>query len=836
MTTETQALRLSIASPGDIETTARLLTQLRDRYLAADEASPNLARRIILSSWERCRKMHVDAGRRRAPLAISRDAQLQELREANEALMRAARPVMVRLAEHLADSGYAVVLTDKAGCILEIAGDKDVRRRLERIDFLPGGDWSESAAGTNAIGTALADGRPVQLMAAEHFCDGWTDLTCTAVPIRYPGTADVFGILDITGDYRLIRAHLISLLAVSVLDVEKRLWMLLHGDARRAGRRARVDDAPRGNGTAVQPPDPITLTLAGGAISASLELDVTMQAVALQTAALLHLEGAAVCLFDAGDAGTPLYRDAWVHGVAEPQLVPFLGESDAATVLRERGEPIIVENLWTSPLFSKTRLPHMATRSIALLPLATASGIIGFVALPRRTEGRWEFDDLGHAFVLMPQAATAIENALLFDAMRQHNKHVEAINAVAQFLGSLNDPHEHVDALLACITDVMGVDAGLLFLHGADDERWTLVGDHGVCAPAVEKLRRSTATRRMAGGTASVADSRHPAVLHELAFSITEVESEYPLRASGCRSALIVPLEDGPTLVGVIELGVRRQRRFRNADVRTLAAIGEQVIMSFKNAQLRRAASELQALRQADRLKNDFLAIVSHDLRSPLTAIRASVDGLIDRDGGSQRPPPLDLLNNVSMQAHRLGRLVDRLLDVSQIEAGGLRLDREWHDLPALLADAAAGIAALYGANRVGCSILADPPLLFVDHDRFIQVLYNLLDNACKYTAAGCPVTVHASWTGTEITIGVADRGTGVRPSERDNIFRPFYRSRGRDDTVKSVGLGLAICRGIVEAHGGRIWVEDNVHGGSTFRFVIPLIAEDGVESHAQDG
>src|SRR5205085_11990418 len=128
-------------------------------------------------------------------------------------LIHATHSVLSYLTDFLAGSGYVVVLSDAKGRLLDVLGDATIRRRLARIDFVPGGDWSEAAAGTNAIGTALADGHGVQLMAAEHYCDGWQDLTCTAAPIRHPFTGEVMGILDVTGDYRLILPCLISTLA-----------------------------------------------------------------------------------------------------------------------------------------------------------------------------------------------------------------------------------------------------------------------------------------------------------------------------------------------------------------------------------------------------------------------------------------------------------------------------------------------------------------------------------------------------------------------------------------------------------------------------------------------
>jgi two-component system sensor histidine kinase KdpD len=308
-------------------------------------------------------------------------------------------------------------------------------------------------------------------------------------------------------------------------------------------------------------------------------------------------------------------------------------------------------------------------------------------------------------------------------------------------------------------------------------------------------------------------------------------ERQPTLRRERNGDVLCVPLIDGETIAGVLELASRPAGLLTEDDLGTLAAIGQHLSMALKNAHLQRSAAEVEALRVADRLKSEFLATVSHDLRSPLTAIRASVEGLLDRRARRPTRDVEDLLQNIAGQANRLGRLVDQLLDLTQIEAGGLSLDREWNELPALVADAVGGIAALYGANRIRCEIPRDAPLLYVDHDRFIQVLYNLLDNACKYATPGSPITIEATWSDHELTVGVADRGPGVPASERENVFQRFYRGGGSRKTgVRSIGLGLAICRGIVEAHGGKIWIEDRAGCGSLFRFTIPLVAEHTTE------
>jgi transcriptional regulator of acetoin/glycerol metabolism len=174
-------------------------------------------------SWRRSQALQVDAERRSVAFAAESDVALAQRRERNERLLRASDDILKHLADRFTSTGYAIALTDADGCLLRLDGELHVRRRLSKMHFEPGGDWSESAAGTNAIGTALADRRPLQLMGAEHFCDGWRGFTCTAAPIRDPDSGDVLGVLDITGHYRLVRRHLIGVMLESALEIEEQV-------------------------------------------------------------------------------------------------------------------------------------------------------------------------------------------------------------------------------------------------------------------------------------------------------------------------------------------------------------------------------------------------------------------------------------------------------------------------------------------------------------------------------------------------------------------------------------------------------------------------------------
>jgi transcriptional regulator with XRE-family HTH domain len=209
----------ALRSPAAIDEAAYRLADIRERYHLTGACDGAPARPRIVHSWERCRRLAVEPTRKRAPI---RD-DLAERRERNERLLRAADPVVMHLADQFTGTGYVIVVTDADGLLLDLAGDLDARRKLERIDFVRGGDWSEAAVGTNAIGTAIADVRPLQLLAAEHFCDAPLPFTCTAAPICAPGTREIVGVLDITGAYALVRPHLLGVVMQSALEIEERL-------------------------------------------------------------------------------------------------------------------------------------------------------------------------------------------------------------------------------------------------------------------------------------------------------------------------------------------------------------------------------------------------------------------------------------------------------------------------------------------------------------------------------------------------------------------------------------------------------------------------------------
>ena len=212
-----------VQSLDETEAVVRRLAKARDEFLSDnDRALPDVRPRIV-NSWRRSISIGANSQLQTVPAAAPFNEDLTQARNASEDLLAAAKPTLSNLKNLLLESGFAVLISNVAGCVLELSADSSVLRKLSRIDFEPGADLSEAACGTNAVGTAIADGRPLQLVGAENFAEAGSDLTCTAAPIRDPRTLDVIGALDVTAHYRRIQPELLPVILEAALEIEERL-------------------------------------------------------------------------------------------------------------------------------------------------------------------------------------------------------------------------------------------------------------------------------------------------------------------------------------------------------------------------------------------------------------------------------------------------------------------------------------------------------------------------------------------------------------------------------------------------------------------------------------
>jgi two-component system sensor histidine kinase KdpD len=292
------------------------------------------------------------------------------------------------------------------------------------------------------------------------------------------------------------------------------------------------------------------------------------------------------------------------------------------------------------------------------------------------------------------------------------------------------------------------------------------------------------------------------------------------LRSDRVRS---VPVNfKGQPVGSIILVPTSGARKFGPADDRLLSAVAHQLGLALERLSLQRQATEAEVLRRTDELRKALLNAVSHDLRTPLSSIMASAGSLRQDDVPWTEEQRGEFAEAIETEAQRLNRLVGNLLDLSRIEAGSIRPEKAWYDLGSLVNEVAGRLRAV----TTGHTLVIDvpdtlPPVLF-DYVEIDQVLSNLIENAVKYTPAGSEICVSARASGDHVEVAVADSGPGIPEAAMPRLFDAFYRASDSGRTQGS-GLGLAVAKGLVEAHGGRIRGENREGRGARFIFTLPL-------------
>jgi two-component system, OmpR family, sensor histidine kinase KdpD len=292
-------------------------------------------------------------------------------------------------------------------------------------------------------------------------------------------------------------------------------------------------------------------------------------------------------------------------------------------------------------------------------------------------------------------------------------------------------------------------------------------------------------------------------------------------------TALYLPLVAMQHRVGVLRAARAGAGLSTAEEEQLLATFAQQAALAIEKAHLAQRARQATALEEANRVKTALLAAVSHDLRSPLAAIKTAVTGLLTFGPTMDQAERSDLLRTINQEADRLTRLVADLLDLSRMQSGALHPQKEWVDIAELITAVVERLAPRI-TRPITVTLPDDLLLVRADYVRIDQVLSNLIENAAAYAPPGSPIAVSAQREGEGLTMRVRDEGPGIPRAERERVFEPFYRGATAERAVPGSGLGLAICRGIVEAHGGTIRVEPTERGTSIAVF-LPDAAGQGL-------
>jgi two-component system sensor histidine kinase KdpD len=255
--------------------------------------------------------------------------------------------------------------------------------------------------------------------------------------------------------------------------------------------------------------------------------------------------------------------------------------------------------------------------------------------------------------------------------------------------------------------------------------------------------------------------------------------------------------------------------------------------VAIERVQLAADAAAFARRAETEGLRNSLLNAISHDLRTPLAVLVGASSSLVDQAGRLSDAAKRELALTIHEESKRMSTLVGNLLDMARLESGAVELARQWTPLEEIVGSVLARLKDLLVAHPVHVSLPRDLPLVSVDPVLLEQVFANLLENAAKYTPAGTPVEISAQAIPGRIVIEVADAGPGIPPGEEAKLFDKFYRLT-REQAQSGVGLGLAICKAIIAAHGGTITAANRATGGAIFRFELPAGEPPVVEAESE--
>ncbi len=410
---------------------------------------------------------------------------------------------------------------------------------------------------------------------------------------------------------------------------------------------------------------------------------------------------------------------------------------------------------------------------------------------------------LGFSLLISSLIARARQEAA---EARRRATDVQRLYALGQAALGATRREAVLPALTAEIVATFGATAG-----------WVLLPDAATDAPLTVVSQAPLGARLPT--TAEVALAGQAYVQHDLIGGVPRRAGSAP----GRPRVLFAPLRVADRALGVLGVSVSsRAEPFSGAEQTLLATLADQVALALERLRLRDEANRAELLEQADELKSALIHAVSHDLRTPLASIKATVTSLLDSsiqwDAATQR----EFLEGVDEECDRLTRLVSNLLDISRIEGGVLHLERDWYAIEEVINTVRRRLAPRLVDHPLTLDIAPNLPLVPLDFVKIDQVLTNLLENSIKYTPPGTAVTIRALVGDDRLVVVVQDSGPGVASPHLPHLFDKFYRVAAPGQAQGS-GLGLTIVRGMVQAHGGTISARSFLGQGLTVTFTLPL-------------
>ncbi len=554
-------------------------------------------------------------------------------------------------------------------------------------------------------------------------------------------------------------------------------------------------------GDGAQDPDRLRrLQALTDAALAHLELDALLPTLLLRTREILGVDTCAVLLLDEETDELVARAAVGIEEEVERGVRIPVGGGFAGRVAADR-HPVILDDVDHADVLNPI-LREKGIKSMLGVPLLVAGRVLGVLHVGVLAHRVFDESDVELLQLAGDRAAIAIEHARAFEAERQARKRVEHVQAVTDAALAHLELDDLFAVLLPRIRDILEADtcAVLLVDEGANE----LVARAAVGIE--EEVESGVRIPVGLGFAGRIADERRPVILAD----VDHADVLNPiLREKGIKSMLGAPLVVAGDVLGVIHVGALVHRRFTRDDVELLKLVADRVALAIERARLHEQTVQL------DELKANFVAIASHELRTPATSVYGVLTTLLERDGQLEEDVRRELLRVGVEQGERLRRLLEELLDLSRLDARGVSVKPR----PLVLASVLSEIVS--EALSTGVTVEFDvPDDLAVVADRLVldRVVSNLLINAVRYGAE--PITLSAEVGDTHLRITVEDSGEGVSEEMRPRLFERFART---DSADVGSGLGLSIARAYAHAHGGDL-VYNPGESGARFELIIPQV------------
>jgi len=531
---------------------------------------------------------------------------------------------------------------------------------------------------------------------------------------------------------------------------------------------------------------------------AHLELHALLPTLLLRTREALGVDTCAVLLLEPETNELVARAAVGIEEEVERGVRIPVGRGFAGRVAADR-RPVILDDVDHAHVLNPILL-EKGIKSMLGVPLLAAGEVLGVLHVGSLVHRRFEEDDVELLQLAADRAAIAIEHARAFEAERRARTRVEHLQAVTDAALAHLELEELFRVLLPRIRDILGADTCAVLL--ADKPSNELVARAAVgIEEEVEQGVRIPIGRGFAG---RIAAQRRPVILPD----VDHADVLNPiLREKGIKSMLGVPLLVAGEALGVIHVGTLVPRTFTADDVELLQLVADRVALAIERAQLH------QQMVQLDQLKANFVAIASHELRTPATSVYGVLTTLLERDAELDPELRRNLLQVGVEQGERLRRLLEELLDLSRLDSRGVNVDARPLVLATVLREIVSEVVP--AGTVVELDVAVD---LAVVADRLVldRIVSNLLINAVRYGAE--PILVSAEARDTHFRVVVEDSGAGVSPDVAPRLFERFART---ESPHVGSGLGLAIARAYARAHGGDL-VYDPGDKGARFELIVP--------------